>query len=150
MHLRGYLCIMVWQSVQQVRHVGWPEKNHNDPGSRSSKNNDYIKRYLQACQFNARFMFDTATLYAELTQPSRKLTKRNASFNNRIMVPGYQVNHASQALTPFEKNYSQTGKESLAQSWGMTIHRYYLLGIPFDSNLQWQQDRECKGGMTPP
>lgn len=29
-------------------------------------------------------------------------------------------------------------KESLAQSWGMIIHRYYLLGIPFDSYTDHQ------------
>ena len=29
--------------------------------------------------------------------------------------------------------YSQIEKESLAQAWGMTIHRYYLLGIHFES-----------------
>lgn len=43
------------------------------------------------------------------------------------------VDHASHALTLCEQNYSQTEKESLAQSWGINAHRYYLLGIPFDS-----------------
>ena len=37
---------------------------------------DDVKSFLQACQFNARFMFDTASAYAELTQPLRNLTKK--------------------------------------------------------------------------
>lgn len=48
------------------------------------------------------------------------------------------VDHASRALTPCEQNYSQTEKESLAQSWGMNIHHYYLLGIQFDSYTDHQ------------
>ena len=48
------------------------------------------------------------------------------------------IDHASTALTPCEQKYSQTEKESLAQSWGMNIHRYYLLGIPFDSYTDHQ------------
>ena len=36
------------------------------------------------------------------------------------------------------RGYSQTEKESLGQSWGMNIHRYYLLGIPFDSYTDHQ------------
>ena len=35
-------------------------------------------------------------------------------------------------------NYSQIEKESLAQAWGMSIHRYYLLGIQFDSYTDYQ------------
>ena len=41
------------------------------------------------------------------------------------------IDHASRSLTACEMKYSQTEKESLAQAWGMTIHRYYLLGIHF-------------------
>ena len=41
-------------------------------------------------------------------------------------------------LPPCEMNYSQIKKESLAQAWGMNIHRYYLLGIQFDSYTDHQ------------
>ena len=40
--------------------------------------------------------------------------------------------------TPCEQKYSQTETESLAQTWGMNIHRHYLLGIPFDSYTDHQ------------
>ena len=43
------------------------------------------------------------------------------------------VDHASRALTETEKSYSSIEKESLAQAWGMETHRYYLLGIEFES-----------------
>lgn len=42
------------------------------------QNNDDVKSFLQSCQFNARVMFDTASAYAELTQPLRNITKKNA------------------------------------------------------------------------
>ena len=44
------------------------------------KNNDDVKSFLQTFQFNARFIFDTANAYAELTQPLCNLTKKNARF----------------------------------------------------------------------
>ena len=47
------------------------------------------------------------------------------------------IDHASRSLTPCEMNYSQI-EESLAQAWGMNIHRYYLLGIQFDSYTDHQ------------
>ena len=47
------------------------------------------------------------------------------------------IDHASRSLTPCEMNYSQI-EESLAQAWGMNIHRYYLLGIQFDSYTNHQ------------
>ena len=40
--------------------------------------------------------------------------------------------------TPCEQKYSQTETKSLAQTWGMNIHRHYLLGIPFDSYTDHQ------------
>ena len=48
------------------------------------------------------------------------------------------VDHASHSLTPCEQAYAQIEKESLAQSWGMNTHWYYLLGIPFDSYTDHQ------------
>ena len=43
------------------------------------------------------------------------------------------VDHVSQGITPYKKNYSQFEKESLAYAWGMYAHRYYLLGIKFEA-----------------
>ena len=170
------------KKIKTIRDAGRPQGN------------DDVKSFLQACQFNARFMFDTASAYAELTQPLRNLTKKNARFvwssecerayqeitntmtsdaalrpfnpelktihvtdagpdgiassvfqeqDNGCWVP---IDYASRALTPCEKNYSQTEKESLAQSWGMTTHRYYLLGIPFDSYTDHQPLIPIYGG----
>ena len=55
--------------------------------------------------------------------------------DNGCWVPADQ---ASRALTPCEKSYSQTEKESIVQSWRMTMHWYYLQGIPFDSYTDHQ------------
>ena len=160
--------------IKSIRNAGKPQ------------NTDDVKSFLQACQFNAKFMFDSDQAYAQITRPLRDLTKKNAHFrwtpecekayqtimqsmtsntalrpfqpdlktihiadagpegiassifqeqHNGTWVP---VDHASRALTPCEKNYSQTEKESLAQSWGMNIHRYYLLGIKFVSYTDHQ------------
>ena len=43
----------------------------------------------------------------------------------------WPLNHASRSLTKTESNYPQIDRESLAQSWGMKQHRYYLLGRNF-------------------
>ena len=147
---------------------------------------DDVKSFLQACQFNARFMLESDQAYAQLTEPLRALTKKNARFQwtpeceqcyedivkamtsdtalrpfdpqlKTILVtdagPGgiaasifqelddgtwVPIDHASRSLTPCEKNYSQIEKESLAQAWGMTTHRFYLLGIKFESYTDHQ------------
>ena len=39
-----------------------------------------VKSFLQACQFNARFMLDSDQAYAQITAPLRALTKENAIF----------------------------------------------------------------------
>ena len=145
-----------------------------------------VKSFLQACQFNARFMLDSNQAYAQITAPLRALTKKNAIFRwteeceeaylsilnpmtsetslrpfdptlktNLVTDAGptciaasvfqelkdgtwVPIDHASRSLTPCEMNYSQIQKESLAQAWGMNIHRYYLLGIQFDSYTDHQ------------
>lgn len=40
---------------------------------------------------------------------------------------------AGHSDTQCEENYSQIERESLAQTWGIQYHRYYLLGIAFDT-----------------
>lgn len=154
--------------ITNVRDAGRPEDTEE------------TKSYLQACQFNARFMFSDQA-YAQATYPLRQLTRKNAKFQwtaeceeayraimkamtsetalrpfdpelatvhvadagpEGIAASVYQirgdgtwvpVDHASRSLTECEQRYSQTERESLAQSWGMTAHRYYLMGIKFDS-----------------
>ena len=39
-----------------------------------------VKSFLQACQFNARFMIESENAYAELTEPLRRLTRKNSRF----------------------------------------------------------------------
>ena len=43
-------------------------------------NSSEMKSFLQACQFNAKFMFETEEAYAQLTSPLRKLTCKNARY----------------------------------------------------------------------
>ena len=52
------------RKIKTIKEAGRPQSNND------------VKSFLQACQFNARFMFDTASAYAELTQPLRNLTRR--------------------------------------------------------------------------
>ena len=44
------------------------------------KSTEEVKSFLQACQFNARFMIESENAYAELTEPLRRLTRKNARF----------------------------------------------------------------------
>ena len=147
---------------------------------------DDVKSFLQACQFNAKFMIESEQAYAQLTEPLRALTRKNARFEwtgaceqayqsilkamtsvtalrpfdpdlktilvsdagpDGIAASVFQelkdgtwvpIDHASRSLTTCEKNYSQIEKESLSQAWGMNIHRFYLLGIKFDSYTDHQ------------
>ena len=41
---------------------------------------DDVKSFLQACQFNARFMFESEKAYAQLTGPLRELTQKGRRF----------------------------------------------------------------------
>ena len=86
------------------------------------QNNDDVKSFLQACQFNARFMFDTASAYTEFTQPLRNLTKKNTRF---IWSPeceqAYQEITSDTALRPFNPelktiHVADAGPERIASS----------------------------------
>lgn len=162
------------RKIQSILEAGPPQRT------------DDVKSFLQACQFNARFMVESDQAYAQLTEPLRRLTHKNARFEWSVECEqAYQeilrtmtsetalrpfdpklktmlvtdagpggiaasvfqetpdgtwvpIDHASRALTPCEQNYSQTEKESLAQAWGMNTHRYYLLGIEFESYTDHQ------------
>jgi hypothetical protein len=155
--------------VKAIREAGRPESTED------------VKSFLQACQFNAKFMCNSDQAYAQLTGPLRALTHKNVKFAwtddceraylqiietmtsttalrpfdpklktvhvadgspKGIAASIYQVqsdgtwvaiDHASRALTQCEQNYSQIERESLAQTWGIQYHRYYLLGIDFDT-----------------
>ena len=43
----------------------------------------------------------------------------------------WPVNHTSRSLSKTEISYPQINRESLAQSWGMTQNKYYLVGREF-------------------
>ena len=157
------------RKVNAIREAGPPQSN------------DDVRSFLQACQYNARFMFSSEQAYAQLTKPLRELTRKHARFvwskdcdqayqnimeamtcetalrpfnpkrptklvtdagPDGIAASLFQVtddgtwtpiDHASRSLTQCEQRYCQFEKESLAQTWGMNVHRHYLLGIQFDS-----------------
>ena len=157
------------RKVEAIKQAGRPEST------------DDVKSFLQACQYNAKFMFATQHAYSQVTWPLRQLTCKGAKFIwSEDCERAYQeilqamtredalrpfdpklptklvtdagpdglaaslfqelpsgewipVDHASRALTKCEQRYSQFEKESLAQAWGMQVHRNYLLGIKFDS-----------------
>ena len=56
------------KKIQAIKQAGPP------------KNSDEVKSFLQACQFNARFMCNTDRAYAQLTKPLRDLTRKNIVF----------------------------------------------------------------------
>ena len=42
----------------------------------------------------------------------------------------WPLNHVSRSMSPADERYGQLELESLAQSWGIHMNRYYLLGKP--------------------
>ena len=50
----------------------------------------------------------------------------------------WPVNHISRSLSSTESAYPQIDRESLAQSWGMTQNRYYLIGRVFNTYTDHQ------------
>ena len=44
------------------------------------KTTEEVRSYLQAAQFNARFMYDTDEAYASVTHPLRAMLQKNAKF----------------------------------------------------------------------
>ena len=164
--------------VQRLKEKGHPE------------NQEEVRSFLQAAQFNAKFMWDTEGAYANLTQPLRKLMGKGVKFEwgpkqqesydsiiealesagaiypynyeldvchvadaqpNGIASSVYSitgqsdgselwwpVNHISRSLSSTESGYPQIDRESLAQTWGMTQNRYYLIGRVFNSYTDHQ------------
>lgn len=83
--------------IEAIKQAGRPE-NASD-----------MKSFLQACQFNAKFMFSSDKAYAQLTHPLRLLTRKNARFDwtkgceaayQKIM----QALTSDDALRPFHPN----------------------------------------------
>ena len=156
--------------VQNLRDKGRPE------------NQEEVRSFLQAAQFNAKFMWDTDQAYAHITQPLRNLMGKGVLFRwgeaeqhsydsiiNALESAGalyplrtdleichiadaapsgiassvymvteangeetwWPINHTSRSLSKTEISYPQIDRESLAQSWGMTQNRYYLVGREF-------------------
>ena len=157
-----------------------PEKTRAIKEAGRPETCDDVKSFLQAVQFNSRFILEDQS-YSQMTLPLRELTHKNAKFQwteeceraykeiteamcndaalryfdpllKTVLITDaspvgisatlYQdqgdktlkpVDQASRSLTPTETKYSQIERESLAQAWGMESHRYYLLGIAFDT-----------------
>ena len=57
------------EKIKAIQEAGRPESG------------DDVKSFLQAVQFNARFMLDNEEAYAQMTLPLRKLTHKNARFS---------------------------------------------------------------------
>ena len=57
-----------------------PKKNKAIKEAGPPQNADEVKSFLQACHFNARFMFNTEKAYAQITKPLRDLTRKNTKF----------------------------------------------------------------------
>ena len=58
-----------------------PEKIKSILEAGRPESGDDVKSFLQAVQFNARFMLDKEEAYAQMTLPLRKLTHKNARFS---------------------------------------------------------------------
>ena len=56
------------RKVNAIREAGPPQTT------------DEVRSFLQACQYNARFMFNSDHAYAQLTRPLRELTRKHARF----------------------------------------------------------------------
>ena len=78
------------------------------------QNADEVKSFLQACQFNARFMYNTEKAYAQITKPLRDLTRKNTKFLwtahcQQAYKEILQTMTSNTALRPFDptlKNHS--------------------------------------------
>ena len=57
-----------------------PRKTKSIVEAGRPQSTDDVKSFLQACQFNARFMLESDQAYAQLTEPLREQTKKNARF----------------------------------------------------------------------
>ena len=71
------------------------------------QNLDDVKSFLQACQFNAKFMIEADQAYAQLTLPLRQLTKRGAIFRwtpecERAYLDSNTAMETATALRPFD------------------------------------------------
>ena len=109
--------------VKEVGWFGWvfsedgmsadPEKIQAILEAGPPQSTDDVKSFLQACQFNARFMIESEHAYAQLTEPLRKLTRKNARFQwTEDCEQAYQqIMHAMTshtALRPFDPSLKTT------------------------------------------
>ena len=68
---------------------------------------DKVKSFLQACQYNAKFMFDSDHAYAQVTQPLHQLTGKNVRFAWTLACESayqeiFRIMTAETALRPFD------------------------------------------------
>ena len=83
--------------IEGIKQAGRPE-NASD-----------MKSFLQACQFNAKFMFSSDKAYAQLTNPLRLLTRKNSRFEwaedtETAYQMVIQALTSDEALRPFQAN----------------------------------------------
>ena len=72
---------MVRLDFQPIRDVSRPRKMKSILEAGRPESGDNVKSFLQAVQFNARFLLDKEEAYAQMTLPLRKLTYKNARFS---------------------------------------------------------------------
>ena len=90
------------------------------------QNADEVKSFLQVCQFNARFMYDTEKAYAQITKPLRDLTRKNTKFHwtahcQQAYKEILQTMTSNTALRPFDPTLkaiqiTDVGPEEIASS----------------------------------
>lgn len=57
-----------------------PKKIEAITKARRPQTTEEVRSFLQACQYNAKFMFDSERAYAQVTHPLRELTKKGTHF----------------------------------------------------------------------
>ena len=86
-----------------------PMKNAAIKSAGRPQNSSEMKSFLQACQFNARFMYESDEAYAQLTSPLRQLICKNARYMwTQACEDAYQkvmqALTSTSALKPFNSN----------------------------------------------
>ena len=146
------------KKIKAIKEAG-PPQNANE-----------VKSFLQACRFNACFMYNTEKAYAQITKLLRDLTRKNTKFLwtahcQQAYKEILQTMTSNTALRPFDPTLktiyitdagpqgsaSSLYQETTQGTWipidyasraltpcDINIHRYYLLGIPFDSYTDHQ------------
>jgi hypothetical protein len=103
-----------------------PKKVQSIKAAGRPKSTEEVKSFLQACQFNAKFMFDTDNAYAQITRPLRDLLKKDVKFEwlaecEEAYLSIMQTMISTTALRPFDPklksmHVSDAGPDGIASS----------------------------------